>query len=111
VYFYVCAMRKRRLCSGWPRGIGKFPLSSDNGSVRIRQAGLGLAPSAEAGIVGHMADAEKEQPVMLPFADKAGTGWHVIVRYHEGHERRIDGFATEQEALDWIIANSGELNK
>ncbi len=46
-----------------------------------------------------MAEPEKEQPVMLPFADKAGTGWHVIVRYHEGHERRIDGFATEQEAL------------
>jgi len=58
-----------------------------------------------------MADPEKEQPVMLPFADKDGAGWHVIVRYHEGHERRIDGFATEQEALDWIIANAGEVDK
>jgi hypothetical protein len=80
-------------------------------SGRIRQAGFGLAASAEAGIFGRMADAEKEQPVMLPFADKEGTGWHVVVRYHEGHERRIDGFATEQEAVDWIIANSGEVDK
>ena len=48
---------------------------------------------------------------MLPFADKAGTGWHVVVRYHEGHERRIDGFATEQEALEWIVANSGQVEK
>jgi hypothetical protein len=77
----------------------------------MRQAGLGLAASAEAGIVGRMADAEKEEPVMLPFADKEGTGWHVILRYHEGHERRIDGFATEQEALDWMIANAGEVDK
>ena len=58
-----------------------------------------------------MAEPEKEQPVMLPFADKAGTGWHVVVRYHEGHERRIDGFATEQEAVDWIMANAKEVNK
>ena len=59
----------------------------------------------------NMADPEKEQPVMLPFADKTGTGWHVIVRHHEGHERRIDGFATEQEALAWIVTNSGEVDK
>jgi hypothetical protein len=91
--------------------IGKFSLGSGSGSVRTRQAGLGLAASAEAGIVGRMADPEKEQPVMLPFADKEGTGWHVIVRYHEGHERRIDGFATEQEAVDWIMANTGEVEK
>jgi hypothetical protein len=58
-----------------------------------------------------MADPEKEQPVMLPFADNDGTGWHVIVRYHQGRERRIDGFATEQEALEWIVANSGEVDK
>ena len=58
-----------------------------------------------------MAGPEKEQPVMLPFADKEGTGWHVVVRYHEGHERRIDGFATEQEALEWIIANSNEVDE
>jgi hypothetical protein len=66
---------------------------------------------AEPGIVGPMANAEKEQPLMLPFANKEGTGWHVIVRFHEGHERRIDGFATEQEALEWIVANSGEVDK
>jgi len=55
--------------------------------------------------------ASPEVPVMLPFPDKAGTGWHVIIRYHHGHERRIDGFATEKEALDWIIANSGEVDE
>jgi hypothetical protein len=56
-------------------------------------------------------DSQKEEPVMLPFADKEGTGWHVIVRYHEGHERRIDGFASEKEALDWIVANAGQVDK
>jgi hypothetical protein len=74
-------------------------------------AGRRLARWAERAIFGAMADPEKEQPMMLPFADKTGTGWHVIVRYHEGHERRIDGFATEQEALAWIVTNSGEVDK
>jgi hypothetical protein len=27
----------------------------------------------------------EEEPVMLPFQDKVGTGWHVVIRYHEGH--------------------------
>ena len=53
----------------------------------------------------YMADSE-EEPVMLPFRDKVGTGWHVVIRYHKGHERRIEGFTTENEALEWIIANS-----
>ena len=57
-----------------------------------------------------MTDSE-EEPVMLPFQDKEGTGWHVVIRYHEGHERRIDGFATEQEALDWIVTNSKQVDK
>jgi hypothetical protein len=58
-----------------------------------------------------MTDAEEGQPVMLPFQDKVGTGWHVVIRYHKGHERRIDGFASEKDALDWIIANSNQLDK
>jgi hypothetical protein len=59
-----------------------------------------------------MADAESEaDPVMLPFPDKAGTGWHVVIRYHAGHERRIEGFATEKEALDWIVANAGQVDQ
>jgi hypothetical protein len=57
-----------------------------------------------------MADSA-EQPVMLPFQDKVGTGWHVVIRYHEGHEREITGFASEQEALDWIIANANQVDK
>ena len=57
-----------------------------------------------------MADSE-EEPVMLPFQDREGSGWHVIIRYHAGHERRIEGFATEDEALEWIAANLGQVDK
>ena len=53
----------------------------------------------------------EEEPVMLPFQDKEGTGWHVVIRYHQGHERRIDGFANENEALDWILNNSKQVDK
>ena len=56
-----------------------------------------------------MANSE-EEPVMLPFRDKAGSGWHVVIRYHAGHERRIEGFATEKDALDWIIANFKQVD-
>jgi len=56
-------------------------------------------------------DAVKQDPVMLPFQDKDGTGWHVVIRYRRGHERRIDGFAAEDEALGWIIANAGQIDK
>ena len=57
-----------------------------------------------------MVDSE-EKPVMVPLQDKEGTGWHVVIRYHAGHERRIDGFATEEEALNWIIENSEQVDK
>jgi hypothetical protein len=53
----------------------------------------------------------QELPVMLPFQDKEGTGWHVIIRYHAGHERRVDGFTSEKEALEWIVANAAEIDK
>jgi hypothetical protein len=53
----------------------------------------------------------QQKPVMLPFRDKDGPGWHVIIRYPEGHERRIDGFATEEEAMAWIVENAGELDE
>jgi len=52
-----------------------------------------------------------EQPVMLPFQDKVGTGLHVVIRYHEGHEREIAGFTSEQEALEWIVANANQVDK
>jgi hypothetical protein len=52
-----------------------------------------------------------EQPVMLPFQDKTGTGWHVVIRYREGHEREIGGFATEADAVNWIIENTGQVEK
>ena len=57
-----------------------------------------------------MTDLE-EKPVMEPFPDKVGAGWHVIIRYHQGHERRIDGFASKDEAVDWITANSTQVDK
>ncbi len=57
-----------------------------------------------------MADSD-EQPVMLPFPDQVGTGWHVIVRYHQGHERRIEGFASKNDAVDWITENAGQLDE
>lgn len=57
-----------------------------------------------------MADTQ-EEPVMLPFKDKSGTGWHVVIRYHTGHERLVDGFAGENEALEWIIANSTQVDQ
>jgi hypothetical protein len=54
--------------------------------------------------------ASNKKPVMEAFPDKPGTGWHVIIRYHEGHERRIEGFATETEAVDWIVANATQVD-
>ncbi len=57
-----------------------------------------------------MADSD-ETPVMLPFQDKDGPGWHVVIRYHEGHEREVTGFSTEKEALAWIIDNTTQLDK
>lgn len=57
-----------------------------------------------------MADPSKP-PVMIPFKDPAGTGWHVVIRYHAGHERRIEGFATEDEAMRWIAENANELDE
>ena len=48
---------------------------------------------------------------MQPFPDKEGTGWHVIIRYHQDHERRVEGFSTEDEAMKWIVENSQELDK
>lgn len=60
--------------------------------------------------IARMPDSD-EIPVMEPFPDKAGTGWHVVIRYHEGHERRIEGFATKNDAVDWITANTTQLDK
>lgn len=55
--------------------------------------------------------APKEPPVMQAYPDKAGGGWHVIVRYHHGRERRVEGFSTEAEAMDWIVANAHQVDE
>jgi len=76
----------------------------------LGQAVTALETAPDTGHSAEMAD-PKEQPIMRPFPDTEGTGWQVIIRYHEGHERRVDGFATEAEALDWIVANANELDQ
>ena len=57
-----------------------------------------------------MADTD-DKPVMEPFPVKEGPGWHVIIRYPHGHERRIDGFASRSEAVDWIVENASQLDE
>jgi len=87
---------------------------------RVPRAPLGfpIDPPHIAGMTSTDDDDSEPQPVMLPFRDKDGPGWHVIIRYPagharhpEGHERRIDGFSSEQEALGWIVENAGELEE
>ncbi len=51
------------------------------------------------------------KPVMEPFPDKTGTGWHVVIRYPAGHERLIEGFSNKDEAVDWIVDNASELDE
>ncbi len=79
-------------------------------SVEIHKFG-GAAGANPFGPEPSDAKTTKEDPVMLPFRNKDGTGWHVMIRYHAGHERRIDGFAAESEALVWIVANAREIDK
>jgi hypothetical protein len=71
---------------------------------------VALVPPQTGAIFGRMADS-KEEPVIEPFPNKDGTGWHVVIRFHEGHERLIEGFATKAEAVDWITENSGQVDK
>src|SRR5262249_22144833 len=99
----------------WPASRSAPPRTSEESRMVIatmcsrRRGGSRLARTARLGKAG-MAPSE-EEPVMLPFPDKEGAGWHVVIRYHAGHERRIDGFTTEAEALDWIVANSKQLDQ
>ena len=73
---------------------------------------LGVALETAKVHIARMADANSdEKPVMMPFQNQVGTGWHVIVRYHQGHERRIEGFATKDEAVDWISANATQVDE
>ena len=74
------------------------------------QGWTGLETRTGRAHIARMADTH-EEPVMLPFQDKEGPGWHVVIRYHHGHERRIDGFASEAEALEWILANTKQVDK
>ena len=69
-----------------------------------------LESETARGHTGRMANSD-ETPVMEPFPDKTGTGWHVVIRYREGHERLIEGFAGKAEAVDWIEANAGQVRE
>ena len=83
----------------------------NRGSTRLpRRPKAGLEAETAQVHIACMPDSD-EKPVMEPFPDKVGTGWHVVIRYHEGHERRIEGFATKNEAVDWITANTTQLDK
>jgi hypothetical protein len=70
----------------------------------------GLAAETIPAHTARMTNPE-ETPVMEPFPDKTGTGWHVVIRYREGHERLIEGFASKAEAVDWIEANVGQVEE
>ena len=48
---------------------------------------------------------------MLPFKDPSGSNWHVVIRYHTGHERRIEGFSSEDEAMRWIVENADQVEQ
>jgi hypothetical protein len=76
----------------------------------MKEAATALESCRPRAHIAAMADSD-ELPVMEPFPDKPGTGWHVIIRYHRGPERRIDGFATRDEAMDWIATNATQLDK
>jgi hypothetical protein len=83
------------------------------GEWRVRPARTArqqLVEPHEPIIFDLMADSD-EIPVMLPFQDKVGTGWHVVIRYREGHEREVTGFSSEKEALAWIIDNTPNVDK
>ncbi len=95
------------ICAAFATAVVDDLQSSTRSEIRLQ---LGMENETGEVYVACMANDEKE-PVMLPLQDQVGTGWHVIIRYHEGHERRIEGFATQQEALDWIIANSKQVDK
>jgi hypothetical protein len=76
-----------------------------------------LAGAAKGGIFGRMAGSEDKPvvlpltlPLMLPFRDKEGTGWHVTIRYLD-RERCVEGLATEDEALEWIAGNFNQFAK
>jgi len=51
----------------------------------------------------------KKKPVMLPFQDKTGPGWHVVIRYHHGGER-LGGWIRESKkrgfGVDWLPTRS-----
>ena len=49
--------------------------------------------------------------MMEPFQDKTADGLARDHRYHQGHERRIEGFAGKSEAVDWITANATKVDK
>ena len=85
-------------------------MAARRGRDRALRPKSGLEAQAAQVHSAAMADTE-EQPMMEPFPDKAGTGWHVVIRYHQGHERRIEGFASKADAVDWITANATQVDK
>jgi len=80
--------------------------------LSLIKARFPLAGAAKGSLFGRMAKPVAlplTLPLMLPFRDKEGTGWHVTIRYLAG-ERCVEGFATEDEALEWIASNFNQLD-
>jgi hypothetical protein len=50
---------------------------------------------------------EQRKPKYGLEPDDNGTGWHVVITRPNGRVERRDGFVSDSEAHDWIVANSG----
>jgi hypothetical protein len=48
-----------------------------------------------------------QEPKYEAAPDDTGTGWHVVITWPAGRVMKRGGFASESEAQDWIVANSG----
>ncbi len=70
-----------------------------------------LESKTARGHTGHMANSDEIPAVMEPFPDKTGMGRHVAIRYREGRERLMEGFATKADAVDWIEANVAQVRE
>jgi hypothetical protein len=52
-------------------------------------------------------DDHDRKPTYKPAANEGGPGWHVVITWPDGRTEVQGNFASESEALDWIVANSG----
>jgi hypothetical protein len=46
------------------------------------------------------------QVSFYPTADKIDSGWHVVVSFPDALPQHVTGFASENEAKDWVKSKS-----